>query len=105
MTEELELVRGSGNVFRDFGHPNADVEQLKCILAAKIIGILDDHGLSTRQAETQTGIAHSDFSRIRRVKLDRFTIDRLIAILNRLNQRVDFRVNVIPVGEQDARAL
>ncbi len=105
MTEELELVRGSGNVFRDFGHPNADVEQLKSILAAKIIGILDDQGLSTRQAEAQTGIAHSDFSRIRRVKLDRFTIDRLIAILNRLNQRVDFRVNVIPTEEQDARAL
>ena len=70
-----------------------------------IIGILDDQGLSTRQAEAQTGIAHSDFSRIRRVKLDRFTIDRLIAILNRLNQRVDFRVNVIPTEEQDARAL
>jgi len=105
MTEELELIRGSGNVFRDFGHPNADVEQLKSILAAKIIGILDDHGLSTRQAEARTGIAHSDFSRIRRVKLDRFTIDRLIAILNRLNQRVDFRVNVIPVGEQDAHVL
>jgi predicted XRE-type DNA-binding protein len=105
MTEELELVRGSGNIFRDFGHPNADVEQLKSILAAKIIGILDDHGLSTRQAEAQTGIAHSDFSRIRRVKLDRFTIDRLIAILNRLNQRVDVMVKVIPVGKQDAHVL
>ena len=50
MTEELELIRGSGNVFRDFGHPNADVEQLKSILAAKIIGILDDNGLSIQQA-------------------------------------------------------
>ncbi len=105
MTEKLELVRGSGNIFRDFGHPNADVEQLKSILAAKIIGILDDHGLSTRQAEAQTGIAHSDFSRIRRVKLDHFTIDRLIAILNRLNQRVDVTVKVIPIGKQDAHVL
>ena len=96
MTEELELVRGSGNVFRDFGHPNADVEQLKSILAAKIIGILDDHGLSTRQAEAQTGIAHSDFSRIRRVKLDRFTIDRLITILNRFHQDVEVEVRVRP---------
>ncbi len=52
-----------------------------------------------------TGVNHSEFSRIRRPRLDRFTIDRLIAILNRLNQRVDFRINVIPVGEQDACAL
>ena len=25
--EDFELVRGSGNVFRDFGDPNADLEQ------------------------------------------------------------------------------
>jgi hypothetical protein len=28
MTEKIELVRSSGNVFRDFHYPNADVEQL-----------------------------------------------------------------------------
>jgi hypothetical protein len=33
--EKLELVRGSGNVFRDLGRENADVEQLKALLAAR----------------------------------------------------------------------
>ena len=33
-SEPLELMRGSGNVYRDLGHPNADVSQLKAILAA-----------------------------------------------------------------------
>ena len=28
-SEKLELVRGSGNVFRELGRENADVEQLK----------------------------------------------------------------------------
>ena len=105
MSEKIELVRGSGNVYRDFNVPDADIRQAKAILAAKIIGILDDRGWSTRKAEEMTGVNHSEFSRIRRPQLDRFTIDRLIAILSRLNQHVDFRVNVIPVGEQDARAL
>ena len=36
-TEKLEVVHGSGNVCRDFNQPNADVEQLKCILAAQIL--------------------------------------------------------------------
>ena len=81
------------------------IRQAKAILAAKIIGILDERGWSVRKAEEMTGVNHSEFSRIRRPKLERFTIDRLIAILNRLNQRVDFRVDAIPVGEQDARAL
>jgi predicted XRE-type DNA-binding protein len=96
MTEELELVHGSGNVFRDFGHPNADVEQAKAILAAKIIGVLDDRALSTRKAGELTGIDHSEFARIRRVKLDRFTIDRLVIILNRLGQQVNLDVTINP---------
>jgi hypothetical protein len=32
-SEKLEVMRGSGNVFRDLGHKNADVEQFKAILA------------------------------------------------------------------------
>ena len=45
---DFELVRGSGNVFRDFGRADADVQQTKALLAARIIGILDEEGLSTR---------------------------------------------------------
>jgi len=94
MKEKIELVRGSGNVFRDFHHPNADVEQLKSILAAKIIGILDDRELSVRGAEAQTGVKASEFSRIRNAHLERFTIDRLMTIINRLKCRVEVRVSV-----------
>jgi len=94
MREKFELVKGSGNVFRDFNHPNADVEQLKSILAAKIIGILDDRELSVRKAEERTGVKASEFSRIRNAHLERFTIDRLMTIINRLNCRVDVKVSV-----------
>lgn len=41
-----------------------------------------------------TGIAAADFSRIRKTKLDRFTIDRLMTILARLDQDVDVQVTV-----------
>ena len=39
--EQLELVRGSGNIYRDFDVPDADVRQLKAILAAEIIKTLE----------------------------------------------------------------
>jgi predicted XRE-type DNA-binding protein len=94
--EPIELVRGSGNVFADFGYPNADVEQLKSSLAAEIIGILEDRALTVRGAEGLTGIAAADFSRIRKAKLDRFTIDRLMTVLNRLDQDVDIKISVHP---------
>ena len=82
--EEFEVVRGSGNVFHDFDIPNADAEQLRSILAAQIIKTLDERSLTVREAESLTGIAAADFSRIRRANLRRFTIDRLMTILNRL---------------------
>ena len=96
MTDDIELIHGSGNVFRDLGLPNHDLEQLRSLLAAEIIGVLDDRGLSTRKAAELTGIAAADFSRIRNVRLGRFTIDRLMTILDRLDQRVEVAVTVRP---------
>jgi len=92
----IETVRGSGNVFRDFDYPDADVRQVKAIMGAQIIKVLDEEGLSTRKAEAKTGISHSEFSRIRRASFARFTIDRLMAILHRLGQEVQFSVDVHP---------
>ena len=92
--EKLEVVRGSGNVFRDLGQANADTEQFKAILAAEIIKVLDREGLSVRAAQGRTGTAAADFSRIRNAKLGRFTLDRLMSILNKLGARVDVEVRV-----------
>jgi predicted XRE-type DNA-binding protein len=92
--EGLEVVRGSGNVFRDLGHQNADVEQLKAMLAAEIIKALDRERLTVRAAHDRTGIAAADFSRIRNADLRRFTLDRLMGILNRLGSRIEVKVRV-----------
>jgi predicted XRE-type DNA-binding protein len=91
---DLEVVRGTGNVFRDLGHPNADLCQFKAILAAEIIKTLDRQRLSVRAAHKRAGFAAADFSRIRNADLGRFTADRLIAILNGLGSRVEIRVRV-----------
>jgi len=99
--ERQEVVRGSGNVFRDLGHENADVEQFKAILAAEIIKALDREGLSVRRAQGRTGIAAADFSRIRNANLDRFTVDRLMSIINRLGSRVEVKVKVRRVQPDD----
>lgn len=95
MTDDaIEIVRGSGNVFRDFGDSDADVEQFRSILAARIIDVLNDRQLTVRKAEEMTKIAAADFSRIRRARLGRFTIDRLMMILVRLGQQVDVSVTI-----------
>ena len=95
MSEEpIEIVEGSGNVFRDLGFPDADVRQAKALMGAQIIKILDEEGLSTRQAEARTGVSHSEFTRIRRATYSRFTLDRLMAILSKLDREVEISINV-----------
>jgi len=92
MSEPLEVIRGTGNVFRDTGIPNPDVEQTKAILAAEIVRILDEEALSVRAAQKRTGVAYADFSRIWNADLDRFTIDRLMIVLGRLGRAIEIRV-------------
>ncbi|MGA7258245.1 MAG: helix-turn-helix transcriptional regulator [Terracidiphilus sp.] len=100
--EEIELVRGTGNVFRDFSYADADARQLKAILAAEIIKMLDRKELSVRAAHAQTGVAAADFSRIRNANLGRFTVDRLMSIINRLGSRIQVEVSVRPEGRRRA---
>jgi len=92
--EKLEIVRGSGNVFRDLGRENADALQFKAILAAEIIKALDKDQLTVRAAHDRTGIAAADFSRIRSADLGRFTVDRLMSVLNRLGSRIELKIRV-----------
>lgn len=84
----MEMVRGSGNIFRDFGDENPGLLALRTSLAAAVLRTLDERALTVRAAEAETGVPAADFSRIRNVRLDRFTVDRLATILWKLG--VDF---------------
>ncbi len=50
MTEELDLIRGSGNVYRDLGWPDAEARQMRAELAAEILRELRERRLSQRKA-------------------------------------------------------
>jgi predicted XRE-type DNA-binding protein len=86
--DDIELVRGSGNVFADFDRPGSDMRQLRAKLAAEVIKALDSEDLSTRAAARLTGTSAADFSRIRNARLTGFTADRLMGILQKLHRDV-----------------
>ena len=102
---EFELVEGSGNVFRDLGDPDADLKQAKAILAARIVSVLDDRGLSVRRAGVRTGFAAADFSRVRNADLGRFTLDRLMRMLSALDRGVRISMQVEERQENDVTAV
>lgn len=92
--EPLELTCGSGNIYRDFNVADADVRQLKAILAAEIIKTLDRGELSVRKAQGLTGIDAGDFSRVRNADFRRISVERLMAMINGLGSRVEVKVKV-----------
>ena len=91
---DFGLIEGSGNVFRDLDDPHADLKQAKAILAARIIAVLGDRGLSVRKAAALTHFAAADFSRIRNADLRRFTLDRLMKMLAALDGGLRVTVHV-----------
>jgi predicted XRE-type DNA-binding protein len=91
---KLEFVRGSDNPFRDAGLSDPDTKLMKADLAAGIIRVLRERDLSGAQAAGLAGVTEADISRIRRADLNRFTIDRLVRILNRLDSRVQVAISL-----------
>ena len=94
MSEELELVRESDNPFEDMGLPEADAKLIKADLAAEIIAILRERRLTGASAAKLVGVQTADLSRIRNADLSRYTIDRLVTILNHLNRHIEVRLTV-----------
>lgn len=92
--EELEIVRGTDNPFADVGLPDADTELMKADLATAIVRIVRERELTGAKAAELAGVTAADISRIRKASLDRFTIDRLVKILNRLDRQVQVAVTV-----------
>lgn len=92
--EQLELIRGSGNIYRGFNMADADVRQLKAILAAEIIKMLDKDELSVRKAQSLTRIDAGDFSRVRNADFRRISVERLVAMINGLGSRVEVKIKV-----------
>ena len=72
------------------------MKQFNALLATEIIKALDKEELTVRAAQQRTGVPAADFSRIRNANLDRFTLDRLFSIINRLGSSVEVKLKVRP---------
>ncbi len=100
--DAVEVVRGGGNVFRDLGLPDPDTEQMKSALAAEILKAMREQQLTHAGAAERAHVQRADISRICKVDLDRFTIDRLVRILNCLDRRVEVVVTPKEVVAEEA---
>jgi predicted XRE-type DNA-binding protein len=88
-----DFIRGSGEVFSDLGFADAPLMRMKSRIATEITKVLDRGKMPVRAAAKEAGATAADLSRIRNADLDRFTLDRLVRIAERLGCKVEIKVS------------
>ena len=85
-------MRRSCNVFKDLGFDPEESQNLKVRsdLMIELSKVIDSHGLTQAQAAEVFGVTQPRISDLKRGKIDRFSIDTLVAMLGHAGVRVSF---------------
>ena len=94
MSENNGIERGSGNVYEDLGFPDAKERFIKSSIAIAIHQEINSRGLRQKDAAMVMGIKQPDVSNILRGRLDDFSIERLIRLLNAFD--LDVELSIVP---------
>ena len=99
--DKLEITKSSGNVFADIGLKNADKYLAKAELARQINHIIEKRALKQIEAAKVLEIDQPKISALSCGKLDDFSIERLIAFLNKLDRDVTIIVKKTPTRRKE----
>ena len=94
-----EFEEGSGNVFADLEMENADELLARARLGYCVYKILEEQKLKQREIAALLGIAQPDVSHLMNGHFNRFTTDKLLTFLKRLNRKVTIQVSPRRPGE------
>lgn len=98
-----EITRGSGNVFADLGFIDAEERQTKLRLAYALNTIMDALRLTQTAAAARLGLTQPKVSALRNYKLEGFSVERLMTLLNALDRDVDIVIRKKPRSRATAR--
>lgn len=90
-SEEIEFTQGSGNVYADFGLPNAEEAKTKAELAMLITDIIKGKGFTQQQAAELMNIDQPKVSKIVRGLLSEFSIERLLKFILALGFDIEIK--------------
>jgi predicted XRE-type DNA-binding protein len=86
----IKIRRSSGNVFRDLGFSREESDNLKIRsdLMIRLSELIKGRGLTQTQAAALFGVTQPRVSDLVRGKIDRFSIDTLVAMLGHAGVKV-----------------
>jgi predicted XRE-type DNA-binding protein len=96
MSTNRKVTIGSGNVFADLGFANPEEELLKAKLVREIRAIIKRKKLTQTKAAALLGLKQPDVSALVTGRVGKFSIDRLVRCLDRMDYKVDVVVRHRP---------
>ena len=91
-----KLYRGSGNIYEDLGFVDSEEMQAKAMLASRILTIIEEKQWTQSQAAEKLGIKQPKISLLNRGQFSGFSLEKLIHLLNKLNQDIEIVVKQRP---------
>ena len=97
--KSIKFEAGSGNVFADLGLKDADQLLARAQIGFHVFKILEEKKLKQREIAGILGIAQPDVSHLMNGHFSRFTTEKLLDFLKRLDRKVSIEVSLHRKGE------
>lgn len=90
----LKIEKGSGNIFRDIGFPEAEAHNL--VLRAELMNRIEDfvidRALTQQQAAKVLGVTQPRLNLLLKGKVGEFSLDALVNMAARAGMRVEMKI-------------
>ncbi len=90
---DTQFEEGSGNVFADLGLEDADELFTRAKLGFHVYKLLKDKNLKQRDIASLLGIKQPEASHLMNGHFNRFTTDKLLDFLKRLDRKVTIQIS------------
>jgi predicted XRE-type DNA-binding protein len=97
--EGIKHEKGTGNVFADLGLPDADDRLARSKLGFHVYKLLADRQLTQQEIGALLGIRQPEVSHLMNGHFNRFTTDKLLDFLKRLDRKVTIQISPHRPGE------
>ncbi len=99
MTKKIEFEKSTGNVFADLGVDDAEELQARGLIGFHVIELLKNKDMKQREIAELLEIKQAEVSHLLNGHFSRFTVDKLLDFLKRMNQKVTIQISPHRQGE------
>ena len=95
----IEYEEGSGNIFADLGIEQAEALYSRGLIGCHVVKLLNDRKMKQKELAALLNVKQAEISHLLNGHFDRFTTDKLLNFLKRLEHKVTIQISPHKQGE------